>query len=157
MFLEPLELRRLFAGVTILTHGLNGTVNGWIAAATADIAQRIGADDTSIYDMVVNKNSKGKLAVTSFELDHGPGLDKSVNAEAIVRLDWSDVSNGDFSARAVGDVVASYLMTSHGTERPLAGLPIHVVGHSRGASVVSDIAQRLGERGIWVDKSTFID
>lgn len=157
MFFEVLEERRLMAGVTILTHGHQGSINGWIRTATDAIADRIGEDDVSRYVMRVTEVSADRLGVTSFELEDGPGIDKSVNAEAIVRLDWTAVDNGDFSTAEVGDAVAEYLLTTHGSQRPVAGFPIHLIGHSRGASVVSIVAKRLGERGVWVDQATYLD
>lgn len=39
----------------------------------------------------------------------------------------------------------------------VAGLPLHLVGHSRGASVVTEMARIFGEQGIWVDQVTSLD
>src|SRR4051812_22378511 len=154
---EVLEGRELLAGVTILTHGYNGDITGWVATAANDIANRIGTADTSRYVMTVDRDAQGQLAVTSFTRDGGPGIENSVNGEAIVRLDWSKVSNGDFSTVAGGNVVADYLMNAHGPEHALAALPMHLIGHSRGTSLMTVVAQRLGERGVWVDQLTSLD
>ncbi|QEG38824.1 hypothetical protein UC8_07820 [Roseimaritima ulvae] len=35
---------------------------------------------------------------------------------------------------------------------PVAELPIHLLGHSRGASLVGELAHQLGQRGVWVDQ-----
>lgn len=156
-FIQSLEPRRLFAGVTILTHGNDGSISGWVKTAASDIADRAG-DDTSTYVMKVTKASSGKgLVVSSFTLDGGPGLTKSTDGEAVVRLDWTDVDDGGYSTQDVGDVVATYLQSAHGSTPALASLPLHLIGHSRGASVMSDIAQRLGEKGVWVDQVTYLD
>jgi Ca2+-binding RTX toxin-like protein len=40
---------------------------------------------------------------------------------------------------------------------PLAELPIHLAGHSRGGSLVTEIAKNLGRRGVIVDQVTYLD
>ena len=147
----------MLAGVTILTHGLSGSIDGWIASAATSIARRIGANDTSQYVMRVEEVAKDTLGVTSFQLERGPGIERSVNSEAIIRLDWTDMDSGGYSTGDVANVVADYLLNWHGSARPLAGLPMHLIGHSRGASLMSVVAQRLGERGVWVDQATYLD
>ena len=41
--------------------------------------------------------------------------------------------------------------------RPLAQLPLHLIGHSRGGSVVTEMARLLGAQGVWVDQVTTLD
>jgi hypothetical protein len=36
-------------------------------------------------------------------------------------------------------------------------LPLHLIGHSRGASVVTELARFLGAQGVWVDHVTMLD
>ena len=40
---------------------------------------------------------------------------------------------------------------------PVAELPFHLIGHSRGASLVGELAKKLGEQGVWVDQVTTLD
>ena len=118
------------AGVTLLMHGHQGSIDGWVRSAADAIAERIGTSQTSQFIMKVTRAS-GDLAVTSFTLARGPAMDKSSTGEAIVKVDWTAVDNGDYSTEEVGKVVADYLMTAHGTSPPLAELPLHLIGHSR--------------------------
>jgi hypothetical protein len=154
--LEPLEARTLLAGVTVLIHGHQGTIHDWITSAADAIAKRAGESQTSQYVMKVGKVS-GDLAVKSITLEHGPGLRESTSGEVVIKLDWTDLDNGDYSTTEVGEAVAQYLLESHGPLPALASLPIHLIGHSRGGSMVSAISRYLGGAGVWVDQNTFLD
>jgi len=63
------------------------------------------------------------------------------------------VEVGATSTVAVGAAVAGFLLDS--TE--LVAMPIHTIGHSRGASVNTVVAQALGAAGIWIDQFTTLD
>jgi len=57
-------------------------------------------------------------------------------------------------------VVPRLLSTSFVPElggRSLTEFPIHLIGHSRGGSVVSEMARLLGQEGVWVDQVTTLD
>jgi len=41
--------------------------------------------------------------------------------------------------------------------KPISELPVHLIGHSRGGSVVCELARDLGNLGIWVDQVTTLD
>lgn len=157
--IEHLEGRTLFAGVTILTHGLNGNVTGWVEEAAKDIQDRAGgATRATIYTMTVKSSNVISLKVDSFGPDSGQ-LDyrNTTDAELIVKLDWSSVSNGFYSTSDVADKVSSYLRGTHDGVPPLVEMPIHLIGHSRGASLMSALSQNLGKAGIWVDQMTSLD
>lgn len=154
--LESLENRRMLAGVTVLIHGHEGSIDGWVSSAATAIAERIGTSQTSQFILKVGKVS-GDLTVQSFTLQRGPLMVDSTTGEAIVKVDWTSVDDGSYSTKEVGNVVADYLMTTHGTAPPLAELPLHLIGHSRGASMAVAISQRLGRAGVWVDQTTFLD
>jgi hypothetical protein len=155
---ETLESRTLLAGVTILTHGYQGNITGWISsAADAIIDDRLRGDAAS-YILRVGTNSAGDLRVRSFTQESGRPISRTASGEMVVKLDWTDVDDGSFSTAEVGRVVADYLMAKPALlPAPLASVPIHLIGHSRGASLVTAIAQRFGQRGIWVDQLTSLD
>ncbi len=158
--IETLESRCLLSGVTILTHGYNGSITGWVAGMSSAIAERAGgASDVSQYTMIVNHGgSDNKVQVLSLSLDAGsPSPTATKSGEIIIKLDWSQISDGSVSSRVVGDVVADFMLDSHAGIPALADFPIHLIGHSRGASVNVEIADRLGSHGIWVDQQTFLD
>src|SRR5437870_2363671 len=77
-------------------------------------------------------------------------------SEIIIRLDWSDLAGLiSTSTVDVANVVADYLLESPRTL--FLQNPIHLIGHSRGASLMTRLAQRFAQRGIWVDQFTSLD
>ena len=155
---ELLEVRTLFAGVTILTHGQSGNITGWIAAAADAIQQRLGGTSAaSNYSLTVDDVGNG-AEVTEFKLVSGnKPLDQTTAGEAIIKLDWSDVSHGTVTTQEVARLAADYLLSAHKGVPDFTQLPFHLVGHSRGASLITALAGDLGERGIWVDQATNLD
>jgi hypothetical protein len=159
MEMETLEPRRLLAGVTIITHGLDGNVTDWVADAADAIQKRAGGTSAaSEYTMVVNEDSKNNLQVASFTLDKGnKPITETTDAQMIVKLDWSTVSDGTVLTQDVASVVASYIEKGHGDIPTLTSMPIHLIGHSRGGSLMVALSQDLGDHGIWVDQLTTLD
>ena len=159
--IELLEPRRLLAGVTILTHGYLGNVTGWVAKMADDIAARAGGGtDVTTYTMKVGEDSNQHLAVLSIVRDRGTsGYKTTSTGESIIKLDWSSVSSGKFSTTQVADVVATWLLAEKADDNVprFVELPIHLIGHSRGASLMSALSQDLGRAGIWIDQQTNLD
>ncbi len=155
--IESLESRRLLAGVTILTHGNDGDITGWVTGTATAIANR-ASGTSAIYILQIGLSSKNRLAVLSFKPDSGsPTIAQATSGETIIKLDWSTVSDGTYSTLQVGDVAANYLLTTHKGIPMLVDEPIHLIGHSRGASLNTEIAKDLGQRGVWVDEFTSLD
>ena len=156
LLLWPLQLAR-GAGVTIITHGLNGNVTDWIVP----MAQQIPLYDSfpgtsfSCYQITVSDSvSQSRIGgVSPLVSDSG---------EIIIKLDWSSRANDPFTASQdiANAVVPSLLSATFIPElagRSLAEFPIHLLGHSRGGSVVTEMARLLGQQGIWVDHQTTLD
>src|SRR4051812_45038678 len=158
MYFDPLEHRVLFAGVTILAHGLNGNINGWIAGAADAIQARAGGTSAaSQYVMKLDK-SGSDIVVKSLTLESGNlPLEQTTAGEAIVKLDWSKISGADQNTGPVAQAVVDYLAAHHDGVPDFAALPIHLAGHSKGGSLVSEISKDFGKRGIWVDQMTGLD
>ena len=156
--LESLEPRRLFAGVTIIAHGLDGTIAGWVTDAAAEVANRAGGTSSAaVYTLTVGR-SNGNIAVLSYTRDSGYSAPTSLGAcEIVIKLDWSTVSDSSASTGDVAGVVASFIRSKPSGEVRLAELPIHLIGFSRGGSLVTAIARSLGRSGVWVDQQTNLD
>jgi hypothetical protein len=84
------------------------------------------------------------------------------SGEIVVKLDWSTLSSfGGASTTTVAQTAVNALLATDLIPelggRSLVELPLHLIGHSRGGSVVTEMARLLGAEGIWVDQVTTLD
>jgi hypothetical protein len=148
-------------GVTLITHGFNSDITSWILPMASRFPGHPGfpGTDLTCYEIEITA-SGGEFAATSTRLD-GPAPDASDSGEIVVKLDWSSIDTGPASSSQVAAAAANALLSTglipENNGRPLAELPLHLIGHSRGASVVSEISRELGKRGVWVDHLTLLD
>lgn len=151
----------LGGGVTLITHGFNSDITSWILPMASRFPGHPGFPGTQLtcYEIEITA-SGGGFAATATRLD-GPAPDASDSGEIVVKLDWSSIDTGQASTGQVAAAAASALLSTglipENDGRPLAELPLHLIGHSRGASVVSEISRELGKRGVWVDHLTLLD
>lgn len=150
-------------GVTIITHGFNSNVNDWIIPMAGKIpayASFPGAT-YSCYEISITRNGSGQYVyAASFLGGTLPLLTDS--GEILVKLDWSTVSSiGGASSTQVAQATVNALLDPGLIpalgNRPLTELPLHLVGHSRGGSVITEMARLLGAQGIWLDHVTTLD
>src|SRR6185369_3738758 len=122
----------------------------WVTAMGNLIAQQSGTLATQpIYKLTVNNNGTGgayQASVTQLGASPANWADE----EIVVLLDWSDVAGNlppNGSQRPTPEIanfVGDELMTPGlipGFAAPLAQLPIQMIGHSRGGSLISEIAR----------------
>jgi len=151
------------AGVTIVTHGFKSSSidhdHGWIEAMGNYVADRAGGTHY-IYKLVVTSGSFTELVATLTPENSGlPPIEQSKNAEIVIKLYWDQVAG----AWPLGDVPADTTSIGRIAYRSLTNLnhacelPIQIIGHSRGASVASEMAWFLGQQGIWVHQLTTLD
>jgi hypothetical protein len=146
------------AGVTIITHGLNGSADDWVLA----MAQRLPLHPSfpgtnfSCYAVDVAPN----MTLSATRIGGGPptGMD---SGEIVIKLDWGQLANNDFSTYQVAAAVVPALLRTNFilglAAHAVAEYPLHLIGHSRGGSLVCEISRLLGTNGIWVDHLTTLD
>jgi hypothetical protein len=150
------------AGVTVITHGYNGNVTDWVIPMGDRIPQyqSFPGSNSASYQITITRSGSTYSNAQTF-LDGVSPL-ASDSGEIVIALDWSSLS-GLFQASTVQiatQAALALLSTNLIPElggRPLAELPLHLVGHSRGASLVAELARILGAQGIWVDHVTTLD
>ena len=85
---------------------------------------------------------------------------RAPNGDILIVLDWSAVADSlttGVTAQSVAAIVVNEIVTGQNGQRPLAELPIHLIGHSRGGGLVCELARLLGNYGVVVDQLTPLD
>jgi hypothetical protein len=160
------------AGVTIITHGfeLDTSYPTWVTAMADAIpnymqARFPGLDNTcSTYKLTISAPN-GDYSYSPPTRTNGSPPTATASGEIIIELDWSAVSGDvedDYAGTSnVADFVAQILMATNSfpelNGRPAIEFPIHLVGHSRGGSLMAQLSYDLGTNGIWTDHLTTLD
>ena len=150
------------AGVTVITHGFNGDAQGWVLGMAGNIPGYYRFPGTNVICYEVSASYSSSFTVTSRKLAGGHPTN-DFNAEIVIKLDWGDLA-GFFDQYDTYEVAAAvvprFLQTNFIGElsgHALAELPLHLIGHSRGGSLVCQMARLLGTNGVWVDQVTTLD
>jgi hypothetical protein len=155
------------AGVTIITHGFEDDFSfpTWVAAMADEIPTYHSFPGTNftIYRLTLSYN--GSSYVFSSSRTNGSPPFATDSGEIIIELDWSSLSSDVVDSYAstynVGWAVSQVLMLTNAIAElnghPLTEFPIHLIGHSRGGSLMAQISYVLGTNGVWVDHLTSLD
>ncbi len=121
---------------------------------------RFPGPDFTTYKMFFNSNN-GSYYLTNTRTAGGPAL-SSRSGEIIVKLDWSQLSDGNSynTYQVAAAVLPAMLSTNFIPElggHALVEFPMHLIGHSRGGSLICELSRLLGTNGVWVDHLTTLD
>jgi hypothetical protein len=157
-FCGPISTTVNGAGVTIITHGLNGDIDDWVIAMAGRIARYPGFPGTNFtcYQMDVLPD----FTATATRIG-GNAPAQTDSGEILIKLDWRQLANNSYSTYEVAAAVAPQLLRTNFIPEfnghALAELPLHLIGHSRGGSLICQLSALLGTNGVWVDHLTTLD
>lgn len=153
---------RINAGVTIITHGLDGNVDTWITSMATNIPNyyRFLGTNFTCYEMSFYYNSGFYYLIPNRVSGGHPTTPES--GEIVVKLDWRDLADGNtYNTYQIASAVTPALLNTNYIPElgghALAEFPLHLIGHSRGGSLSSEISKQLGTNGVWVDHLTTLD
>jgi len=148
--------------VTLITHGLNGNVDGWVTGMADRIPNysHFPGTNFSTYTLSFVPNGSGYLLTAARVSGSPPASTES--GEIILKLDWSQLADGNSydTYQVTAAVLPALLSTNFLPEfsgHAIAELPLHLIGHSRGGSLICELSKQLGTNGIWVDHLTTLD
>ncbi len=148
-------------GVTLITHGFDSDVTSWVIPMCDKLAQYHGFPGTNCAEYEISITRTGTVYHVSQQFLDGTSPLTSDSGEILIALDWSTLSSGSVPTTAIAtQAVAAILSTNLIPDlngHALSELPLHLVGHSRGGSVVTEMARLLGAQGVWVDHVTTLD
>ncbi len=145
------------AGVTIITHGFSLYKEDvtWLNNLGYAVGDNFGIPDQE-YSHIGYVNIEGGLLTTNVTSSNLNNLsDNAFLGEIVIVLNWTDLATIMRSTTNIAGFFVDELINE--TDSRLLELPIHLIGHSRGGSLVCEISRLLGERGLWIDHVTTLD
>ncbi len=146
--------------LVLITHGWDTGVNSkpaWVDSMRDAIARNFLDDERNYANIEIVKSGSKLVASCSFTDD---SLTTGKTGTILATLNWSAVANhlvSGVSSQMVAAAVVKLLTESQSGHHPMAELPIHLIGHSRGGGLICELARLLGEQGVVVDQITPLD
>ncbi|MCI0540375.1 MAG: SBBP repeat-containing protein [Verrucomicrobiales bacterium] len=149
-------------GLTVLAHGYRSSSEGWLTEMATAINDATGGG-TPTFTIRIRRNLIGEAVLAP----GNPPIDITSVGRAIVLVDWSAADEGvcppypgelpAVPTWKIGDLVFTHLFANAANGAYPIEIPIHLIGHSRGGSVMSRLAWDLAAYGVWVDQLTTLD
>jgi hypothetical protein len=136
-------------GTTVITHGyqFSGSLPAWPGTLAEAIRLQAGGGRIFQYQA-----STGTLALVAGSANEA--------GETVLIFDWAADSNDSQPGRseaAADALLAALIHHSRGPAALIPSSPLHLIGHSRGTVVNSEVAERLIANGLTVAHVTTLD
>jgi hypothetical protein len=84
------------------------------------------------------------------------------SGEIVIKLDWRQLADGNsYNTYQVAAAITPALLSANFMPElgghAIAEFPLHLIGHSRGGSLICELSRQLGTNGVWVDHVTTLD
>lgn len=157
-------------GVTIITHGYGANM-GWVDDFGDKLVNRItteylqeGENDiagVALYLLTYDDTGISIESVNGIEY----GSTANTTGHAVIKINWifwadkfgTDPPEGYDTGNVAKNLASKLHFWTNYQYFNFIASPIHLIGHSRGGSLVGAMARELGDYGYWVDQVTFLD
>jgi hypothetical protein len=152
--------------VTLITHGLNENAASWVldmANSVQEYQAKLGAS-SDLYLVSYPEQKTGPL-LPQFTVKQVTTNSTSPEKDVVIAFDWSFYAQSIvdiplYNNTAVGPSLAWWLGETNvlpGITAPLVQSYLHLIGHSRGGSLVCGTAGLLSDKGFVVSQLTTLD
>jgi hypothetical protein len=150
------------AGVTFITHGLNGDADGWVTGMADRIPNYHGFVGTNFTCYKAYFYPDGINYILTATRVSGSQPSSPESGEILVKFDWSQLADGNsYNTYEVASMAAAAMLNTNFISElgghALVEFPLHLIGHSRGGSLVCELSRQLGTNGVWVDHVSTLD
>lgn len=156
------------ATVTLVTHGLDSNADGWVHDMCRDIRkyQNDLGYDADVFRVTLPEQSM-VLRDPQFQVLQDTFTSTNQNRNIIIAFDWSYYSKSvilgvgiQHATWTISPYLSYFLLKSNALpsiSEPLAWRSIHLIGHSRGGSLISGAGDILATNNIVIEHFTTLD
>jgi hypothetical protein len=154
--------------VTLITHGMDSNASGWVLQMAFSIQEYHAKQGTTsdVY-LVTYPRQPSPPMLPQFFVQQMTTNSANPDKDIVIAFDWSYYATSslfglspDYPNTAVGPNLSEWLEQTNrlpDIDRPLTQSYLHLIGHSRGGSLVCGLAGILSSKGTLVSQVTTLD
>lgn len=146
--------------LTLVTHGMNTGVDDWVLPMCRNIRdyQAARGEECDVYKVKLPLQTMVQQD-TTFEVTRETFTSTNADRNVVIAFDWSAYASSSWVIFVEHDTpqVAQYLAPFLKANGPLLSRPMHLIGHSRGGSLIAGAGDLLADEGYTIDHFTTLD